>query len=561
MEKSWADTDNAIWPPTITGNIDTNYQAPYPTVISNPGGSGNIGTWVSNYRNEPLDARITDAQGKQTPDKMGDPAFAYASIERARTRLNRQPAGGASIGQSGFRYPEQALVPEGEQGVGPADPYTPMARAYARDKVQVRGIVGAVDSLHSLRVQGPKWFAEPSYKNSGFRDVQGMGISEHFELIFQLPPGDDAAPFVDYLYAPSASSQGQAKGAWGIVRAYNQPVAQLQALPQNNQPLHYRRPGFFDTPAGAAVRRFNINLEYDNSNNRLYYSVGGKRLEPLVLRANAGDWIELTLHNKVPKEAADKLVTQWGQNNSGQSNSASYAGIENYHASLQAGINTMLLAYNSNHSAAINIGANHTQTVGPGESRSYRWYAGDISVDALEQKRLTPIEFGAVNLAPAGPLLQSSYGAYGALIIEPQGATWDNEHALQARIKDNRNRHWFTEVVIVGGKSTDTTVEAGEQVRFRVLNPNAGSPGNSTDTTHLITIEGHGWPEEPYAQASTVIGPNPKSQWLGTQQVTPLESYNLLLPSAGGAHKLKGRYDFYYYPQGPSAKLGSLTVK
>ncbi len=55
-----------------------------------------------------------------------------------------------------------------------------------------------------------------------------------------------------------------------------------------------------------------------------------------------------------------------------------------------------------------------------------------------------------------------------------------------------------------------------------------------SDNVNLIAIEGHGWPEEPYLAGSAVIALNPQSQWLGTQQVTPLESYNLLLPEAGG---------------------------
>jgi hypothetical protein len=60
-----------------------------------------------------------------------------------------------------------------------------------------------------------------------------------------------------------------------------------------------------------------------------------------------------------------------------------------------------------------------------------------------------------------------------------------------------------------------------------------------------------------------VIARNPLSQWMGTQQVTPLESYTLLLPSAGGEAALPGQYGYYYWPKGPSVptRLGVLKVQ
>ncbi len=564
LEASWSDPQQAIWAPTGTGG------APYPTVISDPGGSGNIGAWVTNYRNEPLDVRITDAKGEQSSGDAGDPAFAYASIERGgRARLNSQPVGGAKIGSSKFRYPEQALVPEGENGVQATDPYTPLARAYANDKVQIRGIVGAVDSIHSLRIQGMKWLAQPSYDNSGFRDTQGMGISEHFELNFQLPAAakDSAAPdFVDYLYAPSTSTQGQAKGAWGIMRAYREPVDKLVALPQNKTTKQQRADGFYTIPDGASRRSYDISIHYSKAKDILYYKVDGKRHNPLVLRANAGDWLTITLTNKVhPDQIDDKLSTQWGENDKNKSGSASYDGIQDYQASLQAGLNPMLLAYDSSNSAGINIGFNTAQTVKPGESRTYTWYVGDIHLDEDGKQQLTPIEFGAINLTPADPLLQPSYGAYAVLAVQPTGATWDkkHQHNLSLKINGAKGDHLYTEIVVVDNHAASKTkVKAGKEVRFRILNSSAGgSPGNTSDGVNMITIEGHGWPEEPYAKGSTIIAQNPQAQWMGTQQVTPLESYNLLLPSAGGDKKVTGNYDFYYYPKGPDVKLGTLKVE
>ncbi|HME09285.1 MAG TPA: glycosyltransferase [Bryobacteraceae bacterium] len=54
----------------------------------------------------------------------------------------------------------------------------------------------------------------------------------------------------------------------------------------------------------------------------------------------------------------------------------------------------------------------------------FYWYAGEVSLDSQGKVQGKPIEFGATNLTPADPLLQAQFGMVGALIIEPEGATW-----------------------------------------------------------------------------------------------------------------------------------------
>ncbi len=578
LAPGWSAPAQAIWPPSEPSPAPTGV-APYPTIISDPGGGGNIGLWTANYRNEPLDARIQGAStqgGTEPPDpaRAIDPSFAYASIERFNPRLNRQPELGSPIdgSGSGFRYPSQPLLPEGPDGVRPTDPYTPMLRAYAGDQVEVRTVVGAVDSLHSFRVQGPRWWAEPSYRESGYRDTQGMGISEHFEMIFDLPPAGASAGdprFVDALYAGSAATQGQAKGSWGILRSYQQPVADLVPLP-DNPPGRIRAPGFYQPPPGARIREFQIDAVLSADGKSLRYQVAGQPRSPLILRAAAGEWIRITLNNRLDPSAVAKLGTQFTGN---LSSNASSDAILPYVSSANVGLHAMLLSYDTTTAAGLNVGFNglagdgrhEGQTVAPGQSRTFHWYAGEIRSGADGGRELVPLELGAVNLLPSDPLLQASYGLFGALIIEPAGSTWSEaeQHTLSAVIRDGAGRPQFTEVIVSGTQTVaETRVVAGSEVRLRVLNPGAGPPGQMTDGTNLIAIEGHGWPEEPFLLESRVIGRNPLTQWLGTQQVTPLESYTLLLPSAGGAEKVPGSYGFYYYPNGPgtATRLGVLTV-
>ena len=67
------------------------------------------------------------------------------------------------------------------------DPFTPLMRAYQNDNVQVRVLVGAHVFAHQFNLAGPTWFSEPSWKNSGYRSAQAMGLSEHFEMLFRVP--------------------------------------------------------------------------------------------------------------------------------------------------------------------------------------------------------------------------------------------------------------------------------------------------------------------------------------------------------------------------------------
>jgi len=580
MSASWADFESAIWPPTAAqlpsaGKPDANY-APFPTIISDPGGGGNIGIWVNNYRNEPIDSRL--AGQASDAGQATDPSYAFASIERNNTVLNKQPKLGSSISSvvkgyeangskpSSFRFPTRPLLPESATSVTGTDPYTPMLRVYANDNVQVRAIVGAVDSVHSFGIQGRKWYAEPSYVDSGFRDTQGMGISEHFEMLFQLPPIANAdAATVDRLYSPSTSSMGLNKGAWGIMRTYSEEVPDLASL-KRNPPTSGIVSGFYDLPAGRqADRVFNIvvSAETVGKVTTLNYTVNGNRLDYLVLRAAAGDWIEVNLSNDLSEYDIANLGTQWTPSN--LSANASSNAVKGFSGSYEVGLNPRLLDYDSGQDAGLNIGLNGqnggSQTVAIGEQKTYLWYAGSIALADDGQRVLTPIEFGGVNLTPSDLLLQTSYGLSGMLVVEPEGATWDaaDNHKPSAII--NTTDKSFTEIIVAGTNTAlKPQAKAGSEVRFRVVNPNVQAAGTVGDSANVLLIEGHNWPEEPYVDGSSVIADNRISQTMGSQQVTTLESYNMVIESAGGEEKVAGNYDYYYYPNGAPAILGTLIV-
>jgi hypothetical protein len=516
--ESWADTVNAVNPPGFDpGNLANG--APYPQLVSS---FPDAGSWSFNYRTEPLPFRIDpNPKNKEqlNPDeqqKAGDLAFAFASIPRVDADLNVQPTPGSPINPSdpaGFKFPE-ALTPDAQ----PTDPYTPLIRAYANDKVQIRTLVGAHEQAHPFQVHGVRWFYEPDYSDSGYRNVQPMALSEHYEMVFKLPttsPLDQ--PFADYLYEPSSGTPGLVSGLWGLMRAYTREVDGLYPLPTN-------RPGSGPPQAkpnsNSIIRKFHIvaitaaqaapgkTIIYNDrgqliaDNPKTFdpkqkllnpYAVlyaraedlegdqlrPGLPVEPLILRANAGDWIEVTLENRIQHEInfsdpaqipfgvvplfaspitdsselnngniPQALRDQFTKNDAPLSSSAKLsqvgAGIWGISDNLRdfslkitgeeififpqtalpfsynVGLNAQLVSYDITNSDGLNVGFNPIQTVAPGESRISTWYAGII-----DGENLTPVEFGAINLTPADGLIQHRLGMIGALIIEPEGSNWE----------------------------------------------------------------------------------------------------------------------------------------
>ena len=91
------------------------------------------------------------------------------------------------------------------------------------------------------------------------------------------------------------------------------------------------------------------------------------------------------------------------------------------------GLHPQLLSYDITTSNGVNIGLNPTQTVAPGEVANYTWYAGSIEPDGSGGIRHVPVEFGSVSLSPADPLMQHPFGLIGALVVEPEGASWTTD--------------------------------------------------------------------------------------------------------------------------------------
>jgi hypothetical protein len=435
------------------------------------------GGFSLNYANEPLPWRVDPSPSPSVAagPEATDLADAFRSITRNDPALNCQPAAGApinpqpncaaSMGGTGFKYAPP------QPGVDPTDPYTPLLGAYEGDNVQIRNLVGAHMAPHSFHIHGLNWQFEPAVDSSGFRSTQGMGISEHYEFLFHIPTtnaallkGADVAK-ADYLYIPTSDVIGVQYGNWGLLRSYRVANQKTHALPDlvslqktqqiafpGSKPMPPPEPSFA-CPANAPKREPAVtavyapkalggallynsrpsNGELQQDANALLYVMTSDlnngvlkpevHHEPLILRAAAGECIHLTLTNGLPPAATGL--------NPGLPAQSAFPEIQ-LQSSHQVGLHPQLLAYDVRQSDGFNIGQNGVTTAAPGQQVTYTWYAGKIIHSAGGATMYTPVEFGAVDLAPADPLMQDNFGLIGALIIEPRGSTWKEDQNTRA---------------------------------------------------------------------------------------------------------------------------------
>jgi hypothetical protein len=447
-KKGWIDSNYVINPPP--GGDPSLITTGVPALVN--------GTQSVNYTNEPIATRLNTGVIGNDPRTM-DLSYAF----------------------------DNQFAPAGEK----PDPLTPLMRAYQGDKVQVRTLVGAHVFPHQFNLEGPNWFAEPAWKNSGYRSAQAMGLSEHFEMLFNVPSssapntprpcpdGLSGKNCVDNLYSPSMDQGGLGNGLWGLFRSYDptqlakDPIVSTRRLPAlpNNPIGPSAKVTYAPCKPGAPQKTFNITAVTAQVaipppgivfNDRippgatapaptatcdlkcqqigkfgLYNDLGimyvrsedlnssgqlkpGIPVEPLVLRANAGDCITVNLTNAIAPTSA-VLKTQF---NMPQPLTRPMA------PSQYVGLHPQLLSYDSFTSSGVNVGwntkNNPDQVVSFSSNGSkkitYTWYAGKIERLANGTLNYTPVEFGSLNLFPSDPLFQHPNGLFGQMIIEPAGA-------------------------------------------------------------------------------------------------------------------------------------------
>lgn len=335
------------------------------------------------------------------------------------------------------------------------DPVTPILETYPGDEIVIRLLDGAQEEQHAFNINGMKWRKEITDERSPLVQEQTIGISEAFNIRIK-----DDYEGGDYLYY-FGGQDDLWLGLWGIIRAYKNKTKNL--LPINCSKECSNK---MDDSKEKKVREFHIaaiqkdilyNCFKDHDPDGLLFVpyeykddiLSGKmEPKPLILRANKGEYIKVKLTNcftkpipyqVFPGVPVDKVVTP----------------------SMRVGISPQFLGFNPISDSGVNVGYNNLeQTVKPGDSKTYLWYADE--------------EYGTCLLSSFTDIRNHRYhGLFGAIIIEPEEAQIENDDIYrdQATISEN-GRNAFREFVIfmhngirlldVDGKLIETNREIGE---------------------------------------------------------------------------------------------------
>ena len=156
----------------------------------------------------------------------------------------------------------------------------------------------------------------------------------------------------------------------------------------------------------------------------------GMKVEPLVLRAVAGDCVEVTLYNRLPVKMPD-LPTFSSLQGIVKRDRLNPQGSTTFNANLirpsnKVGLHAQLVALDVTKDDGANIGQNLEQIVTPGagDKEVYRWYAGDVAAEKVAggvTLTATPVEFGGSGLIPADKIKQGRKSLVGGLSILPRG--------------------------------------------------------------------------------------------------------------------------------------------
>ncbi|MGD6843793.1 multicopper oxidase domain-containing protein [Bacillus infantis] len=347
-----------------------------------PGSLDDPGVFGVNLRNEPLQFRL----GEDC-----DPAYSFSSFVKG-------------------------------------DPYTAVFKAYKGDSIRIRLLQGAHEESHSFNLHGLKWLSERRTLDSTMEDQKTIGISESFTLETYIPRAGD------YFWA-FETEEDLWNGLWGLIRAYSEMEEDLIPLPDRPDPPQKTSPlpvctglppcqppeAISTAPAGAPVRRYHVvafqhqviyNRYCDHDPYAVIFALaedvpdilaGRLNPEPLVLRGNAGELVEVTLTNRLVPGLfpfADGIYP--------------YPQVKEqapYPPSLRISLHPQLLDYDVRTSSGETVGFNYDQTVGPGESFTYKWFVEEA--------------FGACGLWDMADIRSHrSQGAFGMFIAEPRGTRY-----------------------------------------------------------------------------------------------------------------------------------------
>lgn len=433
------------------------------------------------------------------------------------------------------------------------DPATPLLQAFLGDPIVVRTLVGGTNDVHTWHLDG-HWFRQEAYSStSPPTNTIHLGISERYDLVVPKAGGPQNLPG-DYLYYSGRAFKLE-EGSWGIIRVLDG----ASTVPLNKLPGHESVPKAAASvcPTEAPVKTYAVSAIdaplpmlgavkgklYVLQEDKAAVESGSMTPEPLVLHVNVGDCIQVQLTNNTN------------------------TGAVSFHADM--------LAFDPESSYGLAAGNDPDQSVKPGETLMYSYYAhpevGETTAlvrdggNVLDNPRLGL--YGAIVVGPKGatytdpvtgadasprsswgvqvhPPSSTSYRDYtlfmqdedaviGTAIMpytqQVQGVVGMNYQfePFQKRIdklNDLSKIFWSA----IHGDPTTPLIEAfaGDPVKLHVLVP-------YSEQAHVFTVEGHEWQLEPGLRGTRI---------LSSIQVGGLEAISIWLDSAGGQLRLPGDY-------------------
>ena len=291
------------------------------------------------------------------------------------------------------------------------DPVTPLPKAYPGDPFLVRSI--AVDANEdTIHFDGQRAIQETRMRNANGKyigspmDTFHMAVSDRNTFIFQGGAGGINHQPGDYLYSNGLGRRFR-QGAWGIIRVLAGSVNDLKPLPDRTvlpaagpqpqktggrppvpsgagnpcpagAPVHAFAVTALDLPHGGLGGNSRVTAVFVPTAKEAAVVAGQLRPEPLVLHVAAGECVEVNLTNHRAADRASFNVTKITRDTQ---------------------------------STGINVGFNPEQTIAPGASRLYRYFADSETL-------------GGTLVSDFGGDDTGTIGLYGGLVVSPQGATF-----------------------------------------------------------------------------------------------------------------------------------------
>ena len=312
------------------------------------------------------------------------------------------------------------------------DPFTPLPQAYPGDPFVVRtiNVSEGVDTIHidGHRFTTENRFMDPDHPTEQLAqpiDTIHYGISERYTLIAKGGAGGPMAVPGDYLYMNGVARRFR-QGAWGIIRVLPGQSSSLRPLPDHAAPSGSytlpaqtggRPPAAPDAgspcPALAPPRSFDISAVDVPS------SAFGNQLRAAFVPTNMAAAVEKK--TAVP----DPLVMHVA---AGECVTVHFSNRRTIRASFHApGLLTTSAGGNTGFGSAssgIDIGFGPEQTVAPGGTRDYRFFADTSKVGAVMIS-----DFGGRTVVPKNGVVATDVdtgptGMYGAIVVSPAGSTF-----------------------------------------------------------------------------------------------------------------------------------------